>query len=54
MGIDGRNGQLMDYQFATFQPRKTTFIKVLQHGDWRIKLYTINEKEAFDTNVVNH
>ena len=38
----------MDYQFDTFQPRKTTFIKVLQHGDWRIKVYTINENEAFD------
>lgn len=42
----------MDYQFASFQPRKTTFISLLPHGDWRIKVYTINEKEEFDIAVL--
>ncbi len=42
----------MDYQFTPFQSRKTTFVNLLQHGDWRIKLYTINAKEKVDTAAV--
>ncbi len=42
----------MDYQFATFQPRKTTFVKIVTHGGWRIKLYAINEKEEFDIAIL--
>lgn len=34
----------MDYQFSTFQPRKTIFHKVVPYRDWRLKLYTINAK----------
>ena len=42
----------MEYQFTTFQPRKTIFKKVIQQQGWRIKLYTINEKEEFDTVIL--
>lgn len=48
----------MEYQFNKFKPRKTTFLKVVTHRDWRIKLYVINEKvkieDAAVIKILNH
>jgi len=42
----------MDYQFSTFQTRKTTFLKVVTYRDWQIKLYTINATTKIEDSIV--
>ena len=36
----------MEYQFTKYKKRNVSFLKLLKHSEWRIKVYGINQEDT--------